>query len=68
MNETLRTRRALGMTQVQFASLFGIHPITVSKWEHNKGRPSPWQRELFRGMRAGKAQGVLRYLRTLLKR
>jgi DNA-binding transcriptional regulator YiaG len=27
------TREALSLTQVQFAQILGVHPLTVSKWE-----------------------------------
>lgn len=35
-------RRKLGFAQTEFASLLGVHPITVSKWELAKAEPSPW--------------------------
>jgi len=30
---TKLTRQALGLNQVQFAQILGVHPLTVSKWE-----------------------------------
>lgn len=35
-------RARLGITQTEFAILFGVHTITVSKWERNKAEPSTW--------------------------
>lgn len=36
-------RKRLGLTQVEFSILFGVHPITVSKWERGKAEPTVWQ-------------------------
>jgi putative transcriptional regulator len=41
--EIAALRRALGLSQVQFAQLFGVHFMTVSKWEHGTIVPSPYQ-------------------------
>lgn len=38
-----RTRKLLGLTQEEFARLFDVHPITVSKWERGVSVPSPYQ-------------------------
>jgi DNA-binding XRE family transcriptional regulator len=38
-----RGRRKLGMNQVQFANLFGVHPITVSRWERKLCKMTPHQ-------------------------
>lgn len=35
--KALRTR--LGLTQVQFAQVLGVHPLTVSRWEREHGTP-----------------------------
>ena len=40
----LRTK--LGLSQVQFGNLFGVHPMTVSKWERNLLKPTPYQQAL----------------------
>jgi len=45
--EIKSTRESLGLTQVQFAQLLGVHPITVSKWERNVSPPTPYQEALF---------------------
>ncbi len=36
-------RQALGLSQVQFAQLFGVHFMTVSKWERDVAVPSSYQ-------------------------
>jgi DNA-binding transcriptional regulator YiaG len=35
------TREALGLNQAQFGQLFGIHAMTVSRWESGITQPSP---------------------------
>lgn len=44
--EVSQTRTKLGLTQVQLASLLGVHPLTVSKWERGVSGPSPHQEAL----------------------
>ncbi len=39
-------RKKLGLSQAQFGNLFGVHPMTVSKWERNILRPTDYQRAL----------------------
>ena len=41
--QILDLRAALGLSQVQFAQLFGVHFMTVSKWERGVIVPSPYQ-------------------------
>lgn len=41
----------LNLTQVQFAQLFGVHPLTVSKWERGDLRPTPHQHALMESFR-----------------
>lgn len=36
-------REALGLNQLQFAQLLGVHPITVSKWERDVASPTDYQ-------------------------
>lgn len=43
---TARLRGKLKLTQAEFATLFGVHPITVSKWERELAKPTPWQTAL----------------------
>lgn len=42
--ETMAARRRhLAMTQVEFARLLGVHPVTVAHWEGGRSKPTPWQ-------------------------
>ncbi len=36
-------RTHLRLSQVQFATLLGVHPNTVYKWERHRAVPTPWQ-------------------------
>jgi putative transcriptional regulator len=36
-------RRALGLSQVEFGQLFGVHAMTVSKWERGLLSPTAYQ-------------------------
>lgn len=36
-------RELLGLNQLQFAQLLGVHPITVSKWERGIAAPTDYQ-------------------------
>jgi DNA-binding transcriptional regulator YiaG len=35
-------RLRLRLSQVEFAILLGVHPVTVSKWERGEAEPSVW--------------------------
>ncbi len=39
-------RESLALTQAQFATLLGVHSLTVSKWERGVLAPSPYQNAL----------------------
>lgn len=39
-------RDCLFMSQSQWARLWGVHVITVSRWENDRGAPRPWIRSL----------------------
>lgn len=43
-------REALGLSQAEFAQLFGVHQMTVSKWERRReaplATPTPYQTAL----------------------
>ncbi|MFH1748333.1 MAG: helix-turn-helix domain-containing protein [Planctomycetota bacterium] len=39
----IEVRLKLDLTQVQLASLLGVHPLTVSKWERGLLSPTPYQ-------------------------
>lgn len=51
-HEIKAARAALGVTQVRFAELLGVHPITVSKWETETSWPTSWQSALMRALAA----------------
>ena len=36
-------RELMELNQLQFAQLFGVHPITVSKWERGIASPTDYQ-------------------------
>ncbi len=42
-SEIAYLRRALGLSQVEFARLFGVHFMTVSKWERGIVSPTAYQ-------------------------
>ena len=46
-SEMRKLRGQLGLNQVEFAQLSGVHPITVSKWERSESVPSAYQNALF---------------------
>ncbi len=39
-------RKRLKLSQRQFAQLFGVHPMTVSKWERDEFPPNSYQQAL----------------------
>ena len=41
-----KIRGNLNLTQAQFGQLFGIHPMTVSKWERGELIPNAYQASL----------------------
>lgn len=53
-------RGQLGLNQVEFAQLAGVHPITVSKWERNAAAPTPYQNALFEQFREGARDKTVR--------
>ena len=42
-SEIIKLRNALGLSQPEFAQLFGVHPMTVSKWERGVLKPTSYQ-------------------------
>ena len=42
------TRESLGLNQVQFSQILGVHPLTVSKWERGVNGVSPYYEALFK--------------------
>lgn len=59
-----KLREKLGLNQVEFAQLAGVHPITVSKWERDEATPSAYQNALFEqfseGARSRKVRETLK--------
>ena len=52
-------RKNLGLSQAQFGNLFGVHPMTVSKWERDILRPTSYQLALMEEFdKASKKQEV----------
>jgi transcriptional regulator with XRE-family HTH domain len=54
-------RQALGLSQAEFAQLFGVHQMTVSKWERGRQAPlaipTPYQTALMQAFgRAAQAK------------
>jgi putative transcriptional regulator len=67
--EILSLRGALGLSQVQFAQLFGVHFMTISKWERGIVAPSPYQVALmnqFAQTAAAKQQQAQEVVKNLL--
>lgn len=50
--EIAALRKDLGLSQVQFAELFGAHFMTVSKWERGLTGPTAYQEALLRQFQA----------------
>jgi transcriptional regulator with XRE-family HTH domain len=46
-------REALGMSQVKFASLLGVHPLTVSRWERGEVTPDGATARLLEALEQG---------------
>lgn len=55
-----KLREQLGLNQVEFAQLAGVHPITVSKWERGEATPSAYQNALFEQFREGARSQIVR--------
>lgn len=49
--ELLQLRTDLGLSQVQFGQLFGVHFMTVSKWERGLLVPNTYQLALMEQFR-----------------
>ena len=61
----LRTK--LGLSQVEFAQLSGVHPITVSKWERKESVPTQYQNALFEEFNeASRSREVRETLKNIL--
>jgi putative transcriptional regulator len=49
--QILQLRTDLGLSQVDFAQLFGAHFMTISKWERGRAFPSSYQLALMQQFR-----------------
>jgi len=59
VNEVAATRKALGLTQTELASILGLHYVTVCRWERGHMEPKPWVIAIFERFRiAADAQDV----------
>jgi transcriptional regulator with XRE-family HTH domain len=68
-DQILALRTALGLSQIQFAQLFGVHFMTVSKWERGVIVPSTYQLALmnqFAQTAAAKQQQAQNEVKNLL--
>jgi molybdopterin-binding protein len=51
-------RQRLGLSQVDFGRLLGVHTMTVSKWERGLLEPNEHQRGVLRALHAAADQGL----------
>jgi putative transcriptional regulator len=66
-SEIRKMRAQLGLNQVEFAQIAGVHPITVSKWERDETCPSAYQNALFDQFReAARNREVRETLKNIL--
>lgn len=68
-SEIRQLREDLGLSQVDFAQLFGAHFMTVSKWERGIAAPSAYQLALmgqFRETADAKKQEAKEQVKQLL--
>ena len=66
-SEIKALRESLGLNQVEFAQLNGVHPITISKWERAESAPTSYQKALFDQFRqAAKDRQVRDTLKDIL--
>jgi DNA-binding transcriptional regulator YiaG len=68
-SQVLAVRKLLGLTQEQFARLFDVHPMTVSKWERGELHPTAYQiglMESFKRTAEAKSAAVQEELKKLL--
>ena len=52
-NSIANLRQAMGLSQPEFGQLFGVHPMTVSKWERGLLEPNDYQQALMNEFRKG---------------
>ncbi len=60
-------RKRLNLSQAQFGNLFGVHSMTVSKWERGILQPTDYQRALMMDFeKAAKKEDVQKTIGTVL--
>lgn len=66
--EVSNLRERLELSQSQFGQLFGVHPMTVSKWERGSLQPSLFQQALMReyAQAASKDEGSTKNVGSIL--
>ena len=65
--EIQKLRKDLRLSQSEFGNLFGIHSMTVSKWERDVLRPNPYQFAVMEEFRkASKTDSVAETLSAVL--
>jgi len=66
-NSVSKLREQLDLSQAQFGNLFGVHPMTVSKWERSVLQPNSYQLALINEFgRAAKTKEVRETLGAVL--
>jgi len=62
-----KLRQSLGLNQDKFGQLFGIHPMTVSKWERGVLTPTPYQIAMMEAFKkATRKKEIKRQLKYIL--
>lgn len=60
-------RRSLGLNQDKFGQLFGIHPMTVSKWERGILTPTPYQVAMMEAFKkAARKEEIKKQLKNII--
>lgn len=55
-HEIKHLRTKLGLGQTEFAQLFGVHPMTISRWELGTLIPSAYHEALMRDFKSATAK------------
>lgn len=58
MKSTRALRQRLGLSQVDFGRLLGVHTMTISKWERGVLEPSDHQRKVLRALTVAAERGL----------
>ena len=65
--DIFKLRQDLGLNQDKFGQLFGIHPMTVSKWERGILTPTPYQVAIMEAFKkAARKEEIKRTLKNIL--